>query len=110
MDAYFPTKATVYAENGGTVNLRKKPSPSGALLDRIPVGQAVSVISRENGWAKLVTLKGLTGYMMEGFLKFEEEEPVEEEEPDVGACELEELLRRMEALEERVAALEGGVG
>lgn len=93
--------ATVWAENGKPVNLRRKPSTSGAQIMRVPVGQVVTVLSRAEGWAQ-INCNGETGYMMEQFLRFAQEQ---ESLPD-GA----ELLSRLEALEERVLALEGGVG
>lgn len=97
--------ATVWAENGVDVNFRKKPTKNGALIDRLKVGTVVTVLSRENGWAKIATAKGVQGYMMEQYIQF-----AAVEEDQGGGDELAVILARLEELEERIAALEGGVG
>lgn len=61
-------KATVYADNGGTVNLRKK--PDGALLDRVPVGTVVTVQLQESGWSK-ISYGEQEGWMMDQYLRWE---------------------------------------
>lgn len=98
--------ATVYAQNGMDVNFRRKPSRTGALIDRMPVGTPVTVISRENGWAKVATAKGVLGYMMEQYLRVDEAE----DQGDQSVDQLAALAARLNELEERVSALEGGVG
>ena len=57
----------VYAENGKPVNLRKEPSTAAALVDRVPVGDAVDVLSDNGEWAR-VDWHGKSGYMMSCFL------------------------------------------
>ena len=95
--------ATVYAENGRPVNLRRTPSSSGALVDRIAVGTLVSVESIADGWAK-ITAADRGGYMSMDFLRLSGD--------NVPAAPLEqrvdELTRTVASLAERVAALEGG--
>lgn len=113
MDTAFRT-ATVYAENGVDVNLRRKPAKNGALIDRIKVGTVVTVATVADGWAKIVTAKGTQGYMMEQYLRFEQAEDATDspQNPQKGtlADALVVLTERINELEERVAALEGGVG
>ena len=64
--------ATVTAESGSTVNLRK--TPGGDLVDRVPVGSVVQVmeVTGEPGsqWAQ-VAYHGKTGWMDVDFLRME---------------------------------------
>ena len=62
--------ATVTAESGSTVNLRK--TPGGALADRLPVGSVVQVVSYLPGaqWAQ-VAYNGKAGWMDVAFLRME---------------------------------------
>lgn len=59
--------ATVTAANGTTVNLRK--TPGGDLVDRVPVGTKVTVVSQQNGWSR-VEYDGTVGWMMDKYLDF----------------------------------------
>ena len=63
-------KATVTAESGSTVNLRK--TPGGDLVDRVPVGSVVQVVSYQPGaqWAQ-VAYQGTAGWMNVAFLRME---------------------------------------
>ena len=54
------------------VNMRAKPSTNAALVDRVPVGEEVEVLSYAEDWCK-IRWKKETGYMMTQFLIFEEE-------------------------------------
>ena len=54
------------------VNLRKKPSTLSKLIDRVPCGDTVEVLSKESDWSK-VKWEDKTGYMMTKFLVFDEE-------------------------------------
>ena len=64
--------ATVTAESGSTVNLRK--TPAGDLMDRVPVGSVVQVmqVTGEPGsqWAQ-VDYSGKAGWMNVAFLRME---------------------------------------
>lgn len=62
--------ATVTAESGSTVNMRRE--PHGALVDRVPVGSVVQVVSYQPGaqWAQ-VAYSGKTGWMNVAFLRME---------------------------------------
>ncbi len=95
-------KATVTASSGTTVNMRVKPSITSNLVDRVPVGAAVDVVSKGSEWS-MVKYDGLTGYMMSRYLTTTDSGT----ETDTT---LNELLQRVTKLEERVQALEGGVG
>mgnify|MGYP003291952889 CR=1 FL=1 len=99
--------ATVYAQNGKPVNLRKKPEKGADLVDRINVGEVVKVNSQSGEWAQ-VTHGKRTGYMMTQFLTFEKgvEGPVQATQ----SATVEELMERVKRLEERILSLEGGVG
>ena len=55
----------VWAENGVTVNLRK--TPGGALVDRVPIGETVTVYEDDGQWSR-IKWKWKKGYMMSGFL------------------------------------------
>ena len=79
--------AFVTAPSGKTVNLRSRPSANGQVIARVPVGSAVSVLERAQGWAQ-IRFDGQTGYMMTQFLQKDWE-------------------ARLQSLEARVAALEG---
>ena len=50
------------------MNLRKTPVPNGKLVDRVPVGDEVEVLSSQLTWS-LVKWKGKTGYMMTQYLQ-----------------------------------------
>ena len=62
--------ATVTAESGSTVNLRK--TPGGDLVNRVPVGSVVQVVSYQPGaqWAQ-VAYQSKTGWMDVAFLRME---------------------------------------
>lgn len=62
-----PMTATVYAANGKPVNLRKKPSLSAALVDRVPCGATVDVQEFGSEWSR-VEWHGKKGFMMTQFL------------------------------------------
>lgn len=91
----------VYATSGSTVNLRAEPSKSAKVLEKVKIGTSVNVIGNSGGWLHIET-EANQGYMMAEFV-------------DVGISKTEtptfsELAERIEKLEERVTALEGGVG
>ena len=63
----YPCQARV-ANASGTVNLRKGPSKSYDLVDKIKVGEVVTLNGYENGWYNL-TYGKKKGYMMAEYLK-----------------------------------------
>lgn len=108
------TIATVHADNGKPVNFRRKPSMSGALIDRVPVGKQVTVLSRADGWASVV-VGSVQGYMMEQYLQSDDGDSAASSDHDsdkLAVCmeRIAALEERVAALEERIAMLEGGVG
>lgn len=62
-----PETATVWAENGKPVNLRKRPSKAAALVDRVPCGDFVEIIEKGTDWCH-VRWKNKVGYMITEFL------------------------------------------
>ena len=93
--------ATVVAESGLTVNMRK--APGGALVYRVPVGAEVTVTTRQDGWSR-VAYGRHSGWMMDDYLDFGEAESA-----PAGSLEqrVAELTRTVAELLERVARLEG---
>lgn len=72
----------VFAENGKPVNLRKKPSTKAALVDQVPVGDAVTWLKDDGaGWA-YIQWKKKKGWMMDCFLVEDQKEPVPDPDPD----------------------------
>lgn len=65
--------AEVWAANGSPVNLRKRPSKLGALVERIKVGEQVEVMEYGDTWCK-VRWRNKTGYMMTEFLIFDDDD------------------------------------
>ncbi len=53
----------VVTDPDGYSNLREQASSSSAVLEKLIVGEIVSVRSREGGWAKVETQLGTTGYV-----------------------------------------------
>jgi len=62
----------VPAGNRQDVNFRKKPNVYADLIDRIPVGYPVEVLSNNGEWSK-VKWNNQTGYVMSKFLTYYEE-------------------------------------
>lgn len=65
--------ATVWAESGTTVNIRKAKNTSSKLVERVPIGATVRVIKQGDEWSKVAYTDkaGATwyGWMMAKFLK-----------------------------------------
>lgn len=74
-----------FAENGKPINLRVKASTKAALVDKVPVGQAVTRLKEDGtGWA-YVQWKKKKGWMLECFLVEDPQpEPDPDPEPDPG--------------------------
>ena len=66
-----PSTAVVFAPTGSTVNMRSKPSKSAALVERIPIGETVEILSYGDEWCKC-KWKWYTGWIMTEFLLFDD--------------------------------------
>ena len=73
--------ATVYADKGSTVNMRKSPSTSSALVERIPIGSEVEVLDKQDQWC-YCRWQSHKGYIMTQFLLFEDDIPDVDPVPD----------------------------
>lgn len=62
------TQAKVTAPSGGTVNMRKTPRLSGALIMRIKLGEIIEILEPGEEWCK-IKYGNKTGYMMAKFLE-----------------------------------------
>lgn len=107
------TMATVVAESGNTVNMRK--SPGGALVDRVPVGAQVPVSGQQDGWSR-ISYGGKAGWMMDSYLRMDgAEQPSQTPADDDVWATINELRKRMDAVEEALVGLgwskeDGGFG
>lgn len=111
-------KAVVIAEHGSTVNLRSRRSTiKSVILQYVPVGSTVSVGELQDGWYKVSTASGKTGWMKQEFLRIESAEGNMPEVPDTSqsvpvgdtsqaiAAAKQCLLRAMECLDKALDAL-----
>lgn len=104
-DVASMTQMMVTASSGSTVNRRVAPKAGAALLDRIKIGTVVTVVATDGTWST-VQYDGVTGYMMSQYLtELDSTDTTTETDTTLA-----ELLERVQKLEERVQALEGGVG
>lgn len=65
-------QAIVTAPSGSTVNLRINPSMTAKLIDKVPIGNTVTVLENGVEWSN-VKWRIKTGWMMSKFLKFTDE-------------------------------------
>lgn len=70
-------KMVLTAPSGSTVNVRKV--PGGALIERLPLGTAVEVLSASGGWCRVRYAVPREGYIQADFLTPMMEEPAEME-------------------------------
>ena len=72
-----PTTATVWAESGSTVNIRKRKSTLSKLVERVPIGDQVTVLEYGDDWCKVSYTDDARatwyGYMKTKFLIFEDD-------------------------------------
>ena len=105
-------KATTHgAEGTSTVNLRSKKSVNSALVDRIPIGEEVTVTNHGDTWCA-VTWQGKKGYIMTQFLIFGEYTPGGDDEPIPSGDDEMVLVSRSDLLflQNMIASMLGGVG
>ena len=96
----YPYKATVTADSGKTVNMRKAPDTTAKAIKAVPIGETVEVTDDYNDkWAAIV-YEGKNGYMMREFLKAE----------DPGDEAAAKIRQATTLLEEALTLLNGGVG
>lgn len=100
-----------------TANLRKRPNKKADLVKRITKGTVVEVLEQADGWSKIQDPTGDRGYMMSEFLKIleyaDENAPEAGEDAQQQAPEShfeQEVLERLTRIEERLNAIDGGVG
>ncbi len=112
-DSPMDEKATTFALSGSTVNMRAKESTSSALVERIPIGEEVTIKNHGETWC-YVTWKGKKGYIMTQFLVFGEyvpgvpSEDVAPAEPDSEMV----LVSKADlyAIMDKISYMVGGVG
>jgi hypothetical protein len=105
-------KATIYADNGKPVRLRKDPSTDNPYLEKVAVGTAVNVLetaiaddSRE--WSK-IDVAGRVGYVMTKYLKKEEKAENDPLQAEAGAFESVPLLEEINSKLDTILELLGG--
>lgn len=59
--------------SGSTVNMRSRPSTKAVLIDRVPVGTIVEIVSDRGEWCQ-IRYNGLTGWMMANYLEYSGQE------------------------------------
>ena len=68
--------AIVIAEKGSTVNMRRSPSINSPLVERVPIGETVTVLTRGEDWSQIKWTR-YVGWMMSKFLLFDDDVPEE---------------------------------
>ena len=63
----------VYAENGGTVKLRQKPSTSCGTYWDVPVGKEIEILEKQEEWSR-ISVAGRIGWMKNEFIRLAGEE------------------------------------
>lgn len=76
--------ATVYCENGGSLNVRRGPGTNYAAIFQIPNGSTVTVLERGSKWCQISYGTTVTGYVMTSFLRFSADTPTAAPSPDTG--------------------------
>ena len=73
------TVATVTVATGKTVNMRKTKSPSGKLVERVPIGSTVRVLRAEGSWSRVAYTDPAgavwCGWMLSTFLRKQGDDP-----------------------------------
>lgn len=94
-------QATVWAETGKTVYLRKSPSTKASVIEAVPIGTVVDVLEEINAeWAR-ISDSGVEGCMMRKFLQPVEDAPGDGQDVPGGA----EIITRQELKEVQVCLI-----
>lgn len=86
------TFATVVADSGSSVNLRKAESTKSDLIDRVPVGQEVEVLKDSGQWMQIKTQSGKVGFMLSNYLNYDVGDVDETVVPAGNSDRIEELI------------------
>ena len=73
-------QAIAKSENGKVINMRKSPSQDAPLVDQVPSGSSIGIITEDGDWDK-ITYRGKTGWMMSKFI-FADDSQIPDEDPD----------------------------
>ena len=84
----------VHSSNGGSVNMRSKPSTSGSLIVRVPNGSHVEVIGESGEWCN-IKYNGKTGWMMSKYLLVDDATGIDPYVVLVSRDELEEIYNKI---------------
>lgn len=71
----------VVSTASGSLNLRQEALAGSAVLARIPRGETLLIEERLTDWSR-TTYRGLTGYVMNSYLRFQQEEQKEEQKEE----------------------------
>ena len=99
-DMETPYQAVVMADSGKTVNMRAKPDIKATIIDRVDIGETVTVLDELGEWDKATGNGGKTGYMMDKYLRPINEDVTNEQEQTVtvNGVELETWADTLESL------------
>lgn len=93
-----PYKATVCAENGYPVKMRKLPSTQSSIILQVPIGATVEVTGEvDDTWAA-INYQGKDGYMMRKFLRKSDSEPISGTAVAVNRADLETMKTALETV------------
>ena len=89
-------KATVYAENGYPVKMRKLPSAQSSIILQVPLGATVEVTGEVDAVWAAIDYNGIQGYMMRKFLRKNDSEPISGTAVAVNRADLETVKTALE--------------
>lgn len=89
-------KATVYADNGYPVKMRKLPSAQSGIILQVPLGATVEVTGEVDAVWAAIDYNGIQGYMMRKFLRRSDSEPISGTAVAVNRADLETVKTALE--------------
>lgn len=89
-------KATVHAENGYPVKMRKLPSTQSSIILQVPLGATVEVTGEVDTVWSAINYQGKDGYMMRKFLRKSDSEPISGTAVAVNRADLETMKTALE--------------